>query len=215
MNYLTHLWLAECTHTSPAGAILGDKVHGRLDAGLPPALALGIRIHRRIDAVTDHHPLSRTWRSSFAPGARRYAGIVLDLLCDHALALDWADYSAASLEDFAQRSAQALAAQGAWFKRHGDWTPQVAEFTRLLLSYREWAGIERAIARTATRLRQPQALINAASGSDALLGDIRSGLPALLTDLVGAAHTLQAEAATAARGSSPAASTSSTPSIRS
>lgn len=195
MNFLAHLWLAERTDTSPAGAILGDVVHGRLDADLPPALALGIRIHRRIDVVTDHHPLSKNWRSSFAPGARRYAGIVLDLLCDHALALDWPDYSEESLADFAERSAQALAAQSAWFKRYGGWTPQVVEFTRLLLSYREWAGFQRAVTRTATRLRQPQALIDAASGSDALLGDIRSELSELLADLVGAARELQTEAA--------------------
>lgn len=194
MNFLAHLWLAERTHTSPAGAILGDVVHGRLDAELPPALALGIRIHRRIDAVTDHHPLSIGWRSRFAPGTRRYAGIVLDLLCDHALALGWSDYSEESLATFAGTSAQALAAQSAWFERYGSWTPQAVEFSQLLLSYREWAGFQRAVTRTATRLRQPQALIDAASGSEALLSGIRNGLPELLNDLLAAARVLQDEA---------------------
>ena len=41
------------------------------------------------------------------PGARRYAGIVLDLVHDHALVLDWARYSGEDLKRFAGRAAQA------------------------------------------------------------------------------------------------------------
>ena len=56
MNFLAHLWLAERTGTSLAGAVLGDVVRGADLSAYPPALALGIQLHRRVDATTDRHP---------------------------------------------------------------------------------------------------------------------------------------------------------------
>ena len=39
-------------------------------------------------------------RATFGPGTRRYAGIVLDVVFDHALALDWGAFSAEPLAAF-------------------------------------------------------------------------------------------------------------------
>ena len=89
MNFLAHLWLAERAALPLAGAVLGDVVRGRLDGRLPPLLERSIALHRRIDVVTDAHPLVIQARARFENGQRRYAGIVLDVLHDHALALAW------------------------------------------------------------------------------------------------------------------------------
>lgn len=192
MNFLAHLWLADTTKTSYAGAILGDIVHGRLEGtALPQELVLGIRIHRRVDVVTDHHPLSQDWREQFPTGARRYAGIVLDLLCDHALALDWSRYSESPLAPFCDRAAAAVAADKAAFLRYGSWAPDAQRFAALLCSYARWQGYEYALQRTANRLRKPQALLDAGQRAPTLLPAVRNGLPALLEDLQDAAEQLR------------------------
>lgn len=192
MNFLAHLWIAHVTRTSPAGAILGDIAHGRLDTlDLPGTLALGVRIHRHVDATTDHHPLSRVWRTRFPPELRRYAGITLDLLCDHVLASSWTHYGTAPLAEFAARSATAVAAEGPTFSRFGSWRPDAARFADLLCSYAEWRGFERALARTATRLRNPQPLLATAPAAAEVLGDVHAALPTLLQDLRSAALELR------------------------
>ncbi len=163
------------------GAVLGDVVRGRLDGRLPPALEASIRFHRQIDVATDAHALSRAARAGFANGARRYAGIVLDVVHDHALALDWPGEEA--LEAFAARAAQAVADPGAWQLASGRSAPDSDRFAELLLSYREPAGIDRALARIATRLRDPAPLIAHAAGWRDHLPAVRRDGPALLADL--------------------------------
>lgn len=189
MNYLAHLWLADATGTSAAGAILGDVVHGRVEnTALPADLAQGIRIHRHVDVATDHHPLTLRWRSRFPPAHRRYAGIVLDLLCDHALAMGWSRYSTRPLGTFADDAGRQLAAEAMWFTRYGHWAPTAEGFSTLLQSYARWPGFERAVARTARRLRCPEALLAAADHGAQILPGIRDGLPRLLDDLLQAAR---------------------------
>ena len=184
MNFLAHLWLADRTGTSLAGSVLGDVVRGADLSTYPPDVALGVRLHRRVDAVTDRHPLSRQLRAAFAAESRRYAGIVLDLAADHALARDWPRYDAETLPAFAARAGLAIAEAGSWFEQAGGRRSSAAGFTRLLLSYGEEAGIDRALARTATRLREPEPLLRAGSAWRETLPALRAGLPDLLGDLV-------------------------------
>ncbi|MCI0749784.1 MAG: ACP phosphodiesterase [Nevskiales bacterium] len=183
MNFLAHLWLAEQAGVPLAGAILGDRLHGPLPRQLPCDLALSVRLHRRIDAETDRHPHVQTARAHFAPGARRYAGILLDLIFDHALALDWSRYSREPLADFAHRAAQAVTAQGHWFAPTGT-APAARPFSALLQSYRTEIGLEYAIRRTARRLSKPQGLLDAMQGWRRHLPRLRTeDFPVLLEDL--------------------------------
>lgn len=187
MNFLAHLWLAEQARLPLAGAILGDYFRGALPEELPPSLAESVRLHRRIDAATDRHPVVRAARERFAPGARRYAGILLDILFDHALALDWPRYSPESLDDFAHRAAREVETEHRWFARAGGSTPRALPFTQLLVSYRSETGFERAVARTAQRLRRPEGLLLAMEGWRETLPGLREDLPRLLEDLSRAA----------------------------
>lgn len=164
MNFLAHLWLADRTQTSLAGSVLGDVVRGSDLSTYPEDIALGIRLHRHVDAATDRHPIMRTARAQFADGERRYAGIVLDLAADHALANHWSEFHVRPLAQFAARCGAALADDGDWFERGGGWRPSAAGFAELLQSYATDYGIERAIRRTSTRLRDPQGLIDAGRG---------------------------------------------------
>ena len=158
-------------------------LRGPLPEAMPDDLARSVQLHRRIDAATDRHPAMVAARAEFGPGARRYAGIVLDLVCDHVLAQDWGVYSDEPLGDFVGRAASAVAAEGAWFEHGGSRAPAAAPFATLLLSYGEPAGLELAARRTAGRLRQPQGLLAAMQRWPERLPGLRRDLPVLLADL--------------------------------
>ena len=183
MNFLAHLWLAERAQLPLAGALLGDYFRGALPADLPAPLAASVQQHRRVDATTDRHPRVVAARAKFPDGARRYAGILLDILYDHALALDWPRYSDEPLAAFTLRAAKAVAAEPQWFERAGGTAPPAESFARLLQSYLTPAGIERAVARTAQRLRKPEGLLATLAGWEARMPEIREGLPELLGEL--------------------------------
>jgi len=185
MNFLAHFWLTDRAQLPLAGALLGDVLRGALPPQMPPALAASVTLHRRVDATTDRHPRVAAVRASFPPGARRYSGILLDLLFDHVLARDWAAYSTQPLPAFADRAARAVHEAGAWFEQAGERRPEVAPFSALLQSYATAPGIERAIERTARRLRVPAGLLDAAAGWPGRLPGLAQDLPVLLSDLAG------------------------------
>jgi acyl carrier protein phosphodiesterase len=183
MNFLAHLWLADRAALPLAGAILGDYFRGALPPDLPAALAKSVHLHRRIDANTDRHPVVQAARSRFGGGTRRYAGILLDILYDHALALDWRNYSDESLVAFADRAAREVASEPRWFERAGGSAPSAVPFSALLASYASDRALESAIERTARRLRRPQGLLDAMAGWRAHMPQARQDLPVLLRDL--------------------------------
>jgi acyl carrier protein phosphodiesterase len=188
MNYLAHLWLTERAGLPLAGAVLGDFLRGRLEGRLPAPLEASVRLHRRIDVVTDAHPLVVAARARFAPGARRYAGIVLDLVYDHCLVRRWSGFSDEPLADFARRAAQQVAAESAGFRVAGVAAPTMPQLRDLLLSYGTESGVERAVRRVAARLRQPQPMLDAARQWQEHLPQAAATLPELLADLARAAE---------------------------
>ncbi len=184
MNFLAHLLIAQRTETSAAGAILGDIVRGADLSAYPAGIERGIRIHRRTDALTDRHPLLQKRRQDFPPASRRYAGIVLDLVCDHALAQDWPLHSDEPLATFCARNAAQVAAASQWFELAGGQAPNTASFTELLRSYAKVDGVERALRRTSTRLREPSGLLLAAGGWPAHIPALREEMAQILADVI-------------------------------
>jgi acyl carrier protein phosphodiesterase len=183
VNFLAHLWLADQTKTSFAGAILGDVVRGADLSAYPDEIAAGIRLHRKIDAATDRHPLIVTARERFAQGRRRYAGIVLDLVCDYVLAGDWPRYSEMDLTEFCALASSDVAQASPWFVHAGGRAAEAESFKRLLLSYAGAPGIDHAIRRVAQRMRQPEPLLEAAQGWSEHVEALRLALPEVLNDL--------------------------------
>ncbi|HEY9547270.1 MAG TPA: ACP phosphodiesterase [Solimonas sp.] len=184
MNFLAHLWLADRSSTSLAGSILGDVVRGADLSTYPDEIAHGIRLHRRVDALTDRHPALHDARASFGEGRRRYAGIVLDLVGDYVLSETWPRYSADALTAFHQRAGIAIEAASPWFVQAGGRSSSAAGFAELLGSYDTVAGIDRAIARTARRLRDPAPMLAAAQDWQMQIPAVRAALPSLLDDLL-------------------------------
>lgn len=89
MNYLAHLHLAAAAGSSLLGNMMADYVRGNPDGLYPPAVVAGIRMHRRIDSITDSHPAVKNAKVLFNDNVRRVAPIALDVVWDHFLARHW------------------------------------------------------------------------------------------------------------------------------
>jgi len=169
MNFLAHALLAGDDDDDRVGGLMGDFVKGLLPAGLPPALASGVALHRAIDSFADRHPAFAASRTRISATRRRVGGVLVDLFYDHLLARDWADYGAGSLDDY-------TAGLYATLQRYRGILPEPAEAVAnrmqandWLASYRDAAAVGRAIDLMAIhRLRRPNAL---AGGIEEFLAD--------------------------------------------
>ena len=97
MNYLAHHWLAGESEDIQFGVWLGDFVKGIHLEQYSPDVQLGIRLHRATDTWIDKQKLLLQMKASFPPDLRRFSGIVLDMMADHYLALNWRAYDSRSL----------------------------------------------------------------------------------------------------------------------
>jgi acyl carrier protein phosphodiesterase len=156
MNYLAHLFLAGETAESLIGNLAGDFVKGPIGDRYDPAVAKGIRNHRRIDAFTDSHPSVAAFRRVLVPDHGHYARVISDVFFDHFLAVRWRDFSDETLERF-------LARVFATIDQRVDLLPPrlAAVYPHMrdgswFLSYRTIEGIHFALSRLSTRLsRRP------------------------------------------------------------
>ena len=192
MNYLAHLHLGGPQPAQLLGSLYGDFVKGRLQGQWPDEIERAIQLHRRIDAFTDAHPRVAALRERFAPGRRRYAGIVLDVYFDHLLARDWnrwrgsTDATDVPLDAFSARAyrvlhdrldvlpprLQAIAPRMA----EGDWFG----------SYRARAGVDRAVTRMSHRLSRDGArMVDALQDLQAVEADAERMFAPFFVDLIG------------------------------
>ena len=105
MNYLAHIRLAGDDPECLIGNFLGDFVKGRLSEDCyAPGIRRGIVMHRRIDAWTDSHEITRKCARLISPERRRWSRVIIDIFYDHLLAVNWERYSDESLRDFLDRA---------------------------------------------------------------------------------------------------------------
>jgi len=142
---------------------MGDFVKGRVDPGLSPAIRWGILVHRRVDSFTDAHPVFRLSKSRVRPEFRRYAGILVDLFYDHFLARDWSRYSTVPLEDFAATVYGLMEERQHVFPASMQRSMSYMVANKLLQSYEELKGVERALQGIEGRLKRPSRLREAIS----------------------------------------------------
>ena len=166
MNFLAHCLIgSRATGGHPdapsaaallAGGFLGDFVKGRVPAEMPADLALGVRLHRRVDAYSNQHPDIRISSDRFPAELRRLAPILVDILCDHLLSRSWSDYHDQEISQFTDRIYVEVAA-------HADWLPdtgiQFLDYARekdLLARYGDWTVAEGAMRSITRRLKRPE-----------------------------------------------------------
>lgn len=141
------------------GALLGDFVRGRRQLWSYPApIRNGIRLHRRIDKLTDRSSEVKSLLKLFQKPFRRYAGIIIDLAFDHELACKWSKYSSVSLPEFDQQIREVL-------KRHESGLPEdlnrfmvYADKRGLFESYREESEVFLSLTGIGQRLKRDNPL---------------------------------------------------------
>ncbi len=160
MNYLAHLHLGGQQPQQLLGSLYGDFVKGAALEDFSIQAQEAIRLHRRIDAFTDSHPVVRKALERFSVTRRRYAGIALDMFFDHCLASNWEQYADQPLEVFTQKVYGLLEAEPALPER-------LAQIAPLMISedwfgaYRDFSMIGHGLEVISRRLSQPDGLLHA------------------------------------------------------
>ena len=161
MNHLAHLLLAERSDGLLVGGFLGDFVKGKLKGERPPAIEQVIKLHRYIDHFTDHHPEALGLRALFPETTRKIAGIALDLMFDHQLALEFTKWHPDALDVFERQVFARLLAN-----EHAPYFPRAALAQCQAMSARLSLSrtvdpdfLSRSLDRVKSRLRNGQALI--------------------------------------------------------
>ena len=158
MNYLAHLLLSGPDPDWQLGGLLGDFVKGPLRGERPRPIEDGMRLHRRIDLLSDRHPAYLAALTRLGPQWRRLGGIALDIWFDHLLAKDWQNWHPQSLESFTQQCWSDFRERQQWIPENAQAFIQRAEHFKLLPGYREVDVIQRTLERVGLRLRRPQPL---------------------------------------------------------
>ncbi len=83
--------------------MIADFINNKQVAFYSPEVQAGIKLHRFIDTYTDQHPVVRQGTERLRPTQGKYAPVVIDILYDHLLAVNWDKYSTMSLAEFAQK----------------------------------------------------------------------------------------------------------------
>jgi acyl carrier protein phosphodiesterase len=109
MNFLAHAHLSFNQPQIVVGNMISDFVKGRLQFDYPPIIQKGIQLHRAIDNFTDTHEVTKEIKFFFRPQYRLYAGAFTDVVYDHFLANDSAEFlTETDLKTFALSTYQIL-----------------------------------------------------------------------------------------------------------
>lgn len=188
MNYLAHLLLSGPNRDVQVGGLLGDFVKGPLRGELPPSIEQGIRLHRKIDVITDSHPAFMAATRRLPTHWRRYRGILLDIYFDHLLACRWSDFHDVPLADFCQDFYRHLARHQAILPARALHFSQVAPRVHWLESYRSPDSLPIVLDNVGKRLRREVALGDAVPALNAERANLQQDFEALMADLLKFAH---------------------------
>lgn len=152
MNFLAHLYLSGNHPDVMVGNFIGDFVKGRdLQSKFASGIALGVEMHRGIDAFTDHHRVMKQSKDRLRPKYRHYSGVITDIFYDHFLAADWSAWSEEPLALYAARTYQLVIDQEAVMpERVKQMLPYMMR-DNWLVNYGNIEGIQRALSGMARR----------------------------------------------------------------
>ena len=193
MNFLAHCLLAWPGQGWIAGGVIGDFVKGRVPESLPRELRAGVRLHRRVDTMSNRLTAVKPSLGRFDGQLRRAAPVLLDIVADHCLALTWPSYADVALSEFTAEVYTALRRFDAYVPERGRPFIERMIGSDLLARYGEAAVRDRALQYVLSRLR----LTHLGPELVSLLG---AQLPAFVDDFHGYFPKLQAFAAAERQG---------------
>jgi len=151
MNWLAHTLLSRQDIHYRIGNLLADFSREKDLTNVDSRVLLGIDGHRKVDAFTDRHPvIKRSKERLDSKGILR--GIAIDLIYDHMLAINWSQYSDTPFHDYLESFYQDLRNRPLSLpEEENDFLNSIVQ-RKLLNSYQETKGIERAMKRLDARL---------------------------------------------------------------
>lgn len=109
MNWLAHFALSPMDDRVLMGNWLADLFpRNELETISDPAIRLGLALHQVIDLTTDQHPRMKAALVEMPADLRRAGGIILDVIWDHCLSLEFTHRTGHSLDRFVPRVLDAL-----------------------------------------------------------------------------------------------------------
>ncbi|MGI9335134.1 MAG: ACP phosphodiesterase [Gammaproteobacteria bacterium] len=183
MNYLAHALLSEPDSAGLAGAIIGDFVKGLIPPDMDAGLARAVRLHRKLDSLSDAHRAHRRSRRRFSAKRRRYAGIIVDVSYDHFLAQHWNRYGTGELDHFTARVYASL-------DEHRSVLPPRLWAIAPRMASQDWLGsygsletVGRALDGIARRFKRETALPGAIAEVEALYGALERDFETFFPDM--------------------------------
>lgn len=164
MNYLAHSYLSFGDAAVLTGNMISDFIKGKKQYDYPADIFAGIILHRRIDAFTDAHEATHQAADILKPAAGRYAAAFADVVYDHFLALDKAQFNNEQvLKDHASFTYESLTTHQLLLpERFALMLPSMKQHN-WLYHYRFVEGIEKSfagIARRATYIKNTTPVYN-------------------------------------------------------
>ena len=203
MNFLAHCLIgsraagedpgAPTARALLAGGFLGDFVKGRVPDSMPADLALGVRLHRRIDAYSNQHPDIRASSDRFPAELRRLAPILVDILCDHLLSRAWSDYHDQEISRFTGIIYEEMAAHADWLPETGIQFLDYARERDLLARYGDWSVTEGAMRSITRRLKRQELNPLLSEAVPPLLDDLEADFHRYFPDILSHASQWVAE----------------------
>jgi len=111
VNLLAHAFFAGGDPDRIVGQLCGDFVRGSDLSKFALPIQAGIRCHRAVDVYTDRHADNLAARNLFTSPHRRFAGIAVDVIYDHFLAIEWQQYCDVPLQEYTDLVTRSLQAQ--------------------------------------------------------------------------------------------------------
>ena len=116
MNYLAHAFLSFNNSDILTGNMINDYVKGKKKFDYTLGIQKGMELHRAIDQFTDIHPVTASAKKIFSPQYRLYSGAFIDIVYDHFLALDKAQFEEyGGLQHFSEKIYELLDKQQLFF----------------------------------------------------------------------------------------------------
>lgn len=153
MNWLAHFALSPMDDRVLMGNWLADLFpRNELENISDPAIRRGLALHQVIDLTTDQHPRMKAALAEMPPELRRAGGIVLDVIWDHCLSLEFPKRTGHPLDRFVPMVLDGLE-RALSFAPAGT-EPVLAKMREenWLGSYATSEGVELALTRIARRL---------------------------------------------------------------
>ncbi|MEM7098749.1 MAG: ACP phosphodiesterase [Pseudomonadota bacterium] len=183
MNFLAHCALANDAATIwqannnqrqglLAGAVVGDFVKGRIPEDWPAPLAAGVKVHRRIDAVSNTSPYMQSCSNRYSGELRRFAPIFVDLIADYHLCLDWGEYyPSVALPDFAQECYRAIGTYSGWLPARGQRFLGYMREEDLFTRFAQPPHLERSLGSVLRRLNREHLLAEVIDATDQIISE--------------------------------------------